>query len=72
MPLPEFDLKGDLPVAVHLATMDEVVERFGQQNKRRKGVTARLITVYNLACSTSKLDRCNRFWQLCYSKSRAK
>ena len=57
MSLPEFDSQGNLPVAVHRASLDEVVTRFGHGSSQRQLVTTRLIRVYELASSTSKLKR---------------
>jgi hypothetical protein len=57
MPLPEFDINGDLPVGVHLASLDEVLARFGQGTTQRETVTARLVRVHKLASATGKLER---------------
>ena len=57
MALPEFDAKGDLPVAIHRATLDEVVARFGQSPARRREVTSRLVKVLETARATGKLSR---------------
>lgn len=57
MPLPEFDINGDLPVGVHLASLDEVLARFGQGTTQRETVTARLVGVHKLASATGKLER---------------
>jgi hypothetical protein len=40
MPLPEFNSNGDLPEGVHLATLDEVIVRFGTSNFQRRLVAA--------------------------------
>ncbi len=57
MPLPEFDINGDLPVGVHLASFAEVLARFGQSTPQRELVTTRLRRVYELASGTGKLER---------------
>ena len=57
MPLPPFESSGDLPVAIHAATLAEVVARFGADSERRRAVTATLERVVQLAVSTGKLDR---------------
>ena len=57
MPLPEFNHLGDLPVGVYLATLDEVLERFGQGTPQRQLVTGRLKRIHKLALSTGKLAR---------------
>jgi predicted nucleotidyltransferase len=54
---PEFDSQGNLPVGVHLASLDEVVARFGHGSSQRQLVTTRLIRVYELASNTSRLKR---------------
>lgn len=57
MALPEFNQLGDLPAGVHLATLDEVLERFGHDTPQRQLVTARLLRIYKLAQATGKLLR---------------
>jgi hypothetical protein len=57
MPLPGFNRNGDLPPGVHLATIQEVIERFGADTPEREVVTTRLLQVYNLARATGKLER---------------
>src|SRR5437870_3450533 len=42
MPIPDFRDNGFLPEGVHDATIDEVVTRFGEQNERRRRLTAQL------------------------------
>lgn len=57
MPIPQFDEKGDLPVGVHQATLEEVTERFGNITPQRQLVTQRLKRIYKLARATGKLFR---------------
>jgi hypothetical protein len=57
MSLPEFNAQGNLPVAVHLATLEEVLARFGNGTKQREAVTARLLNIHQLAKATGKLLR---------------
>ena len=57
MPLPDFNLEGDLPEGVHRATMDEVVARFGVGTRQRQIVLARLLRVLEVAEATGKLER---------------
>jgi len=57
MPIPDFDSTGDLPEGVHPTTMKDALARFGGGTPQRKNVTARLVRIYELATSTSKLDR---------------
>ena len=57
MPLPEFDGRGDLPVGVHPASLEEVYARFGQGTSQRQFVTSRLAHIYQLARQTGKLER---------------
>jgi len=56
LPLPEFDLEGDLPIGVHRASLDEVIARFGHGTPQRRLVTSQLLRVYELARGTGKLD----------------
>ena len=57
MPLPPFDERGDLPVGVHRATLDEVLARFGHGTPQRQIVTGRLLRIRELALRTGKLER---------------
>lgn len=57
MPLPPFDNRGDLPAGVHLATLAEVLVRFGHGMPQRQLITARLTRIYELAQRTGKLER---------------
>jgi hypothetical protein len=42
MPLPDFNDKGDLPEGLYVATLDEVIARFGTSTFQRRIVAARL------------------------------
>ena len=53
---PEFNERGDLPIDVHRARLDEVVEHFGNA-PRRAIVARRLERIYQLARSTGHLAR---------------
>ena len=48
---PEFDDNGDLPVGVHQARLDEVIEHFGSPTLRRRLVGQRLERIYKLVFS---------------------
>lgn len=54
---PEFDDNGDLPVGVHQAMLDEVIEHFGSPTLRRRLVGQRLERIYKLAISTGAVAR---------------
>jgi hypothetical protein len=57
MPLPDFDIKGDLPVGLHTATINQVMARFGVGTIQRQDVATRLGHIYILARATGKLQR---------------
>lgn len=57
MPLPQFDINGDLPEGVYRASLDEVLARFGHGTLQRELVTTRLVRVYDHAQATGKLLR---------------
>jgi hypothetical protein len=57
MPLPEFNEFGDLPAGRHVASVDEVLTRFGSGTSQRQDVTNRLRRIYSLAVTTGHLDR---------------
>jgi hypothetical protein len=57
MLIPAFLANGDLPPGIHRATLDEIVQRFGQSSPQRELVTQRLTLVHELAIGTGKLHR---------------
>jgi hypothetical protein len=57
MPLPGFNEFGDLPEGRHVASLDEILTRFGLGTPQRQDVTARLRRIYSLAVATGHLDR---------------
>ncbi len=54
---PNFNENGDLPVGIYVSTLEQVVEHFGTQNLRRRGIARRLVRIYNLAAGTGELKR---------------
>lgn len=54
---PDFNSEGDLPVAIHQATLAEVIEHFGTKTLQRRIVAQRLIHIYDLAHGTGQLAR---------------
>jgi hypothetical protein len=54
---PPFDEAGELPPGIHRATLQEVLERFGQGSVQRRAVSGRLKRVYELAASTGQVAR---------------
>lgn len=57
MPLPSLNARGDLPPAVHGATLSEVLERFGKGSAQRTIVARRLERIYRVAHATGSLAR---------------
>lgn len=57
MPLPPITETGDLPQGVHHASLQEVLNRFGQATIQRKLVGMRVRRVYELAAATGHLRR---------------
>lgn len=57
MPLPGFNEFGDLPPGRHVASLEEVVTRFGSGTGQRQEVTTRLYQIHRLAMSTGHLER---------------
>jgi predicted nucleotidyltransferase len=57
MGLPAFDDGGDLPVGIHRASLEEVVERFGLGSDERRRCTRNLVHIYELAKRTGHLER---------------
>ena len=54
---PEFDNEGDLPLGIHRAMLDEVLQYFGTGTVQRHLVGKRLERIYKLAKSTGQLAR---------------
>ena len=57
MPLPPIAETADLPQGVHLASLQEVLNQFGQATIQRKLVGMRLKRVYELAVATGHMKR---------------
>ena len=57
MPLPDFIGSGDLPPGIYVATLEEVVARFGSDSPRRRALGARLQRIHALALGTDHLVR---------------
>lgn len=57
MALPAFNKDGDLPAGLHIASLDEVLVRFGQSTARRIAVVDRLSRIHQLAVATGHVRR---------------
>ena len=57
MSLPAFNEDGDLPPGVHRATLEEILDRFGQGSIQRRAVAGRLDRIYQLVSATGHLAR---------------
>ena len=57
MPLPDFDETGELPEGVYLASLGEVIARFGGGDTQRRAVCGRLERIFDLAKATGGLER---------------
>jgi hypothetical protein len=57
MPLPDLNEFGDLPEGRHVASLDEVLTRFGSGTPQRQAVSDRLRRIHSLALATGRLDR---------------
>jgi len=55
--LPEFNEHGDLPGDLHVATLAEIVSRFGESNGKRVAVAQRLARIRELAVATGHVRR---------------
>jgi len=55
--LPSFNTSGDLPVGVHLTSLQEALSRFGVGSDQRKAVGLRLERLYQVACASGHLAR---------------
>jgi hypothetical protein len=57
MPLPDFDVSGDLPADVYRVTLKEVIQRFSSVSGSRGVCALRLVHVHELARRTGHLQR---------------
>ena len=57
MALPAFTETGELPIGVHTATIEDVVERFGADQGARSRSTRHLLHIYEVAQRTGQLQR---------------
>lgn len=57
MAIPEFTDSGDLPVGVHLASLPEVLSRFGTGSRRRRILALRVQRAFRIAADTGHLAR---------------
>lgn len=57
MTFPEFNENGDLPVSIYEATLQEVLDHFGQGSLQRQLVANRLTKIYRLVKNTDYLER---------------
>lgn len=59
MPLPAFDLVGNLPPGIHWATWDEIATAFGQTAHRQRllgGLRRALVNLHQAGCQRAYLD----------------
>lgn len=57
MPLPSINDDGDLPVGIHIASLTETLDLFGQGSSQRIAVADRLARIYKLVHATGCLRR---------------
>jgi hypothetical protein len=57
VPIPAFGPDGDLPVAVHAASLPEILFRFGGGSAARRRLALRLARIHELAEATGHLRR---------------
>ena len=69
MPLPPIAQTGDLPQGVHRASLQEVLNHFGEATVQRKLAAMRLRRVYELAAATGHLRRCIVFGSFVSAKA---
>ena len=57
MTLPDFNAHGDLPSDIHVTTLNEVVNRFGQSTTQRVAIADRLSRIHQIAVATGHVRR---------------
>jgi hypothetical protein len=55
--LPDFNNNGDLPPGIHQASLNEVIDRFGEGTPQRHIMAQRLEHIYSLAVETGHVGR---------------
>lgn len=55
MSFPNFDARGDLPVGVYRASLQDIIQRFGASTAKRIQVARRLQRIHNIASATGKI-----------------
>lgn len=66
---PEFNHNGDLPVGIHEATLDEVIQHFGTGTVQRRLIGQRLERIYRLVSNTGQVARFVVFGSFVTAKS---
>ena len=69
LPLPPFTDSGDLPVGVHRATLQSVIERFGRGSPQRVAVASRLVRVHEVAAKAAQVRQFVVFGSFVTAKS---
>lgn len=54
---PEFNENGDLPVGIHQATLQDIIEHFGKGSFQRSIVATRLHRIHSLVVETEQVSR---------------
>jgi uncharacterized protein DUF6932 len=57
MALPDFNEQGELPLAIHRASLTEICARFGGETPERQRATNNLRQIHQVATVTGKLQR---------------
>jgi hypothetical protein len=52
---PDFNEQGDLPVGIHQATLQEVIDHFGMVTLQRQRLSRRLVRIFNFAQQSGHL-----------------
>jgi hypothetical protein len=52
---PDFNEQGDLPIGIHQATLQEVIDHFGIVTFQRQRLSKRLVRIFNFARGTGHL-----------------
>jgi predicted nucleotidyltransferase len=55
MSFPNFDARGDLPVGVYRASLQDIIQHFGASTAKRIQVARRLQRIHNIASATDKI-----------------
>ena len=69
MALPDFNSQGDLPEGLHVATLAELLKRFGPGSEARREATATLGRIHQMGQRHWETGKIRSLWKLYYGQA---